>query len=76
MLLAVIDGTVGRRRDDDAVLEVAFFALLLPLCVLTHRFVETPGQGWGRRLACRSGGQVSKSTVSASDTGNDWQVRT
>ncbi|MFD5160633.1 acyltransferase family protein [Streptomyces hawaiiensis] len=76
VLLAVIDGTVGRRRDDHAVLEVAFFALLLPLCVLTHRYVEVPGQAWGRRLAYRSGGQVSKSTVSASDTGNDWHVRT
>ncbi|MFD5337897.1 acyltransferase family protein [Streptomyces hawaiiensis] len=76
VLLAVIDGTVGRRRDDHAVLEVAFFTLLLPLCVLTHRYVEVPGQAWGRRLAYRSGGQVSKSTVNASDTGNDWHVRT
>jgi peptidoglycan/LPS O-acetylase OafA/YrhL len=76
VLLAVIDGTVGRRRDDHAVLEVAFFALLLPLCVLTHRCVEAPGQAWGRRLARRSGDQVSKSTVNASDTGNVWHVRT
>ncbi|PNG20980.1 acyltransferase [Streptomyces cahuitamycinicus] len=76
VLLAVIDGTVGRRRDDHAVLEVAFFAVLLPLCVLTHRWVEAPGQAWGRRLARRWGDQVSKSTVNASDTGNVWHVRT
>ena len=81
VLLAVIDGTAGRRHDDNAVLEVGFFAVLLPLCVLTHRHVEAPGQAWGRRLARRSGDQasgdqVSKSTVSSSDTGNDWQVRT
>ncbi|NEB03869.1 acyltransferase [Streptomyces sp. SID13726] len=53
VLLAVIDGTVGRRRYDDPVLEVAFFALLLPLCALTHRYVEMPAQNWGRRLARR-----------------------
>ncbi|BCL24603.1 hypothetical protein GCM10017668_64460 [Streptomyces tuirus] len=76
VLLAVIDGTAGRRHDDHAGLEVAFFALLLPLCVLTHRYVEMPGQACGRRLARRPRAQVSKSTVSSSDTGNDWQVRT
>jgi peptidoglycan/LPS O-acetylase OafA/YrhL len=76
VLLAVIDGTVGRRRDNHAALEVAFFALLLPLCVLTHRYVEVPGQAYGRRLARPPRAQVSKSTVNASDTGNDWQVRT
>ncbi|MEU3092101.1 acyltransferase family protein [Streptomyces massasporeus] len=76
VLLAVIDGTAGRRRDDHAVLEVAFFALLLPLCVLTHRYVEMPGQACGRRLARPPRAQVSKSTVSSSDTGNDWHVRT
>ncbi|MEU6347850.1 acyltransferase [Streptomyces sp. NPDC047072] len=51
VLLAVIDGTVGRARRDDPALEAAFFAVLLPLCVLTHRWVEVPGQAWGRRLA-------------------------
>ncbi|MFI8891737.1 acyltransferase family protein [Streptomyces paradoxus] len=76
VLLAVIDGTVGRRHDDHAVLEVAFFALLLPLCVLTHRYVEVPGQAFGRRLARPPRAQVSKSTVNASDTGNVWHVRT
>ncbi|MFD5911135.1 acyltransferase family protein [Streptomyces massasporeus] len=76
VLLAVIDGTAGRRHHDNAVLEVAFFALLLPLCVLTHRYVEMPGQAFGRRLARPPRAQVSKSTVSSSDTGNDWQVRT
>ncbi|MEU0725125.1 acyltransferase [Streptomyces sp. NPDC006140] len=53
VLLAVIDGTVGRRRPDQLALLVAFFAVLLPLCVLTHRYVEAPGQNWGRRLAHR-----------------------
>jgi peptidoglycan/LPS O-acetylase OafA/YrhL len=76
VLLAVIDGTVGRRRDDDVVLEVGFVAFLLPLCALTCRRVEAPARAWGRRLARRPGDQVSKSTVSVSDTGNDWQVRT
>ncbi|MFI9833180.1 acyltransferase family protein [Streptomyces sp. NPDC051913] len=50
VLLAVVDGTVGRRRHDDAVLEVAFFVVLLPVCLLTHRYVEEPGRRWGRRL--------------------------
>ncbi|GAB2959159.1 acyltransferase [Streptomyces pseudoechinosporeus] len=51
VLLAVSDGTIGRSRRDSLVLEVTFFAVLLPLCVLTHRYVEAPGQAWGRRLA-------------------------
>ncbi|MER5835247.1 acyltransferase [Streptomyces sp. NPDC002130] len=76
VLLAVIDGTVGRRSDDHAGLEVAFFAFLLPLCIVTHRYVEVPGQACGRRLARSRQAQVSKSTVSSSDTGNDWHVRT
>ncbi|MFG2128995.1 acyltransferase family protein [Streptomyces sp. NPDC048751] len=53
VLLAVIDSTIGRRRQDSLALEVAFFAVLLPLCRLTHRYVETPSQMWGRRLARR-----------------------
>ncbi|MFG2465942.1 acyltransferase family protein [Streptomyces canus] len=53
VLLAVIDGTVGRRRQDSLVLEVAFFAALLPVCLLTHRWVEAPSQAWGRRVAGR-----------------------
>ncbi|MFF5311077.1 acyltransferase family protein [Streptomyces massasporeus] len=76
VLLAAVDGTVGRRRQDSLVHEVAFLAVLLPLCVLTHRYVEAPAQAWGRRAAHHPGDQVSKSTVSSSDTGNDWQVRT
>ncbi|MGW1713079.1 acyltransferase family protein [Streptomyces sp. NPDC002156] len=51
--LAVIDSTIGRRRQDSPALEVAFFAVLLPLCLLTHRYVEAPSQAWGRRLARR-----------------------
>ncbi|WP_210579747.1 acyltransferase [Streptomyces sp. GESEQ-4] len=53
VLLAVIDSTIGRRRQDNLALEVAFFAVLLPLCVLTYRYIEAPSQTWGRRLAHR-----------------------
>lgn len=53
VLLAVTDGTIGRWRQDSPALEVAFLAVLLPLCALTHRYVEVPGQAWGRRLADR-----------------------
>jgi peptidoglycan/LPS O-acetylase OafA/YrhL len=53
VLLTVIDSSVGRRRQDDPALEVAFFAVLLPLCLLTYRCVEAPSQAWGRRLADR-----------------------
>jgi peptidoglycan/LPS O-acetylase OafA/YrhL len=51
VLLAVTDGTIGQSRRDSLVLEVTFFAVLLPLCALTHRYIEAPGQAWGRRLA-------------------------
>ncbi|MEV1077111.1 acyltransferase [Streptomyces sp. NPDC050211] len=50
LLLAVSDATIGRRPHDDLVLEVAFYIALLPLCVLTHRYIEAPAQRWGRRL--------------------------
>ncbi|WP_405735549.1 acyltransferase [Streptomyces sp. NBC_01537] len=53
VLLAVIDSTIGRRRQDSLALEVAFFTVLLPLCLLTYRYVEAPSQTWGRRLARR-----------------------
>ncbi|MFC6059193.1 acyltransferase family protein, partial [Streptomyces pratens] len=53
VLLAVIDSTVGRRRQDSRVLEMAFFTVLLPLCLLTYRYIEAPSQTWGRRLARR-----------------------
>jgi peptidoglycan/LPS O-acetylase OafA/YrhL len=53
VLLAVIDSTIGRRRQDSLILEVAFFAALLPLCLLTYRCVEAPGQTYGHRLAHR-----------------------
>ncbi|MER5220518.1 acyltransferase family protein [Streptomyces flaveus] len=53
VLLAVTDGTIGQSRRDSLVLEVTFFAVLLPLCALTHRYIEAPGQAWGRRLARR-----------------------
>ncbi|MDO0917753.1 acyltransferase [Streptomyces sp. DT2A-34] len=51
VLLAVIDSTIGRRRQDNLALEAAFFTVLLPLCALTHRYIEAPSQTWGRRLA-------------------------
>jgi peptidoglycan/LPS O-acetylase OafA/YrhL len=53
VLLAVIDHTIGRRRQDNLALEVAFFTVLLPLCLLTYRYIEAPSQTWGRRLARR-----------------------
>lgn len=54
VLLAVSDGTIGRSRQRDSlVLEVTFFAVLLPLCALTHRYLEVPSQAWGRGLARR-----------------------
>jgi peptidoglycan/LPS O-acetylase OafA/YrhL len=53
VLLAVIDSTTGRRRQDNLALEVAFFTVLLPLCVLTYRYIEAPSQTWGRKLAHR-----------------------
>ncbi|GCB47571.1 acyltransferase [Streptomyces sp. NL15-2K] len=57
VLLAVTDGTIGRWRQDNLLLEVAFFAVLLPLCVLTYRYIEAPSQTWGRKLARRGGRQ-------------------
>ncbi|MFE3830957.1 acyltransferase family protein [Streptomyces sp. NPDC059092] len=53
VLLAVSDGTIGRWQQDNPVLEIAFYAVLLPLCVLTYRCVEVPGQALGRKLAGR-----------------------
>ncbi|MFD3377371.1 MULTISPECIES: acyltransferase family protein [unclassified Streptomyces] len=51
VLLTVIDSTIGRRRQDNLTLEAAFFTVLLPLCLLTYRYIEAPGQALGRRLA-------------------------
>ncbi|WP_325176240.1 acyltransferase family protein [Streptomyces liliifuscus] len=51
VLLAVIDSTMGRLRHNNLVLEVAFYAVLLPLCMPTHRCIEAPAQSWGRELA-------------------------
>ncbi|MFD5574386.1 acyltransferase family protein [Streptomyces cadmiisoli] len=53
VLLTVIDSTVGRRQQDSLALEVAFFIALLPVCLLTYRYIEAPSQTWGRRLAHR-----------------------
>ncbi|MEV8038125.1 acyltransferase [Streptomyces sp. NPDC086182] len=53
VLLAVIDHTAGRQRQDNLALEAVFFAVLLPLCLLTHQYIEVPSQTWGRGLARR-----------------------
>lgn len=53
VLLAVSDGTIGRWRRDNLLLEVAFYVVLLPLCVLTYRYIEAPSQKWGRKLTHR-----------------------
>lgn len=53
VLLTVSDGTIGRLRQNSPLPEIAFFAVLLPLCVLSQRYVEAPGQALGRRLARR-----------------------
>jgi peptidoglycan/LPS O-acetylase OafA/YrhL len=53
VLLMVTDGTIGRPQQDRVEAEVAFLAVLLLLCRLTHRFVEAPAQRWGRTLARR-----------------------
>lgn len=53
VLLAVSDAVFGRWRRDTLAVEVAFYAVLLPLCLLTYRYIEAPSQRWGRRLARR-----------------------
>ncbi|MFF3615018.1 acyltransferase family protein [Streptomyces sp. NPDC002580] len=53
VLLAVSDSVIGRWRRDNPVLEAAFFAVLLPLSLLTYRRVEAPGRAWGRERARR-----------------------
>ncbi|MFD2415275.1 acyltransferase family protein [Amycolatopsis pigmentata] len=55
LLLGVWYGLIGRLRHDNVLLEIAFYAVLLPLCVLTYRFIETPGRQWGRKLLRRGG---------------------
>ncbi|MER5435516.1 acyltransferase [Streptomyces sp. NPDC002588] len=59
VLLAVTDGTIGRERRNSPLLEVAFFAVLLPLCALTYRYVEAPGRALGRRVAATRNKQRS-----------------
>jgi peptidoglycan/LPS O-acetylase OafA/YrhL len=51
VLLAISDGTTGRSKQDNPILEVTFYAALLPLCLLTYRYIEAPSQKWGRKLA-------------------------
>ncbi|NEA66453.1 acyltransferase [Streptomyces sp. SID12488] len=74
VLLTVSDGTIGRWRQDSPLLEVAFFAVLLPLCVLTYRCVEAPGQAWGRRLARRRPNRPGASSPGADGDRIRWRV--
>ncbi|WP_425428695.1 acyltransferase family protein [Streptomyces yerevanensis] len=77
VLLAVTDGTIGRWERDNLALEIAFYAVLLPVSVLTYRAIEVPGQTWGRRLARRipaprrasglKGAELPPATPDASD---------
>lgn len=53
VLLAISDGTIGRSKQNDPVLEIALYSILLPLCVVTYRYLELPGQKWGRKLTRR-----------------------
>ncbi|MGC0334395.1 peptidoglycan/LPS O-acetylase OafA/YrhL [Streptomyces sp. SAI-170] len=53
VLLAVISGTIARRWQENLALEAAFFAVLLPLCLLTYRHIEAPSHAWGRKLGRR-----------------------
>ncbi|MBQ0825180.1 acyltransferase [Streptomyces sp. RG38] len=53
VLLAVVVATHGRERPDSLVRTAAFYAVLLPVSVPTHRAIEAPAQSWGRRLAHR-----------------------
>jgi peptidoglycan/LPS O-acetylase OafA/YrhL len=69
LLLAVTDGTIGRFEEDKPVLEVAFYAVLLPLCVLTYRFIEAPGQAWGRQLTRRAGTGAMRRSGAGARTG-------
>lgn len=66
VLLTAVDGTIGRQRRDEPLLLVAFVAVLLPLCALTYRWIEAPGQAWGRRLT-RRGAAAPQPPVCASD---------
>ncbi|MFC9682267.1 hypothetical protein [Streptomyces sp. NPDC056948] len=68
-LLAVIDSKIGGRRQDGLVLEVGFFGVLLPLCLLTYRCVEVPGRAWGRGLARRVGPRGGRQRHPASQAG-------
>jgi peptidoglycan/LPS O-acetylase OafA/YrhL len=77
VLLAVTDGTIGRLERDNLALEIAFYAVLLPVSALTYRAIEVPGQTWGRRLARRipaplrasgpKGAELPPATPDASD---------
>jgi peptidoglycan/LPS O-acetylase OafA/YrhL len=60
MLLAAAGAAVGSPGRGGLAAASGFLAVLLPLCVLTHRYIEAPGQAWGRRLADRAGRTPSR----------------
>ena len=53
MLLAAFSATADRPEHDSLLFEMVFLAVLLPLCMLTYRYIEAPGQAWGRKLSGR-----------------------
>jgi peptidoglycan/LPS O-acetylase OafA/YrhL len=54
VLLMVTDVTIGRWRQDNLAVELGFLAVLLLLSWAAQRYVEAPGQRWGRHLARRT----------------------
>jgi peptidoglycan/LPS O-acetylase OafA/YrhL len=54
VLLSTTDSAGDRPKHDDLLLEAGFLAVLLPLCMLTYRYIEAPAQAWGRKLARRA----------------------
>jgi peptidoglycan/LPS O-acetylase OafA/YrhL len=54
VLLSAICATAYRPEHDKPLFELGFLAVLLPLCMLTYRYIEAPGQAWGRKLALKA----------------------
>jgi peptidoglycan/LPS O-acetylase OafA/YrhL len=53
VLLSTTD-PADRPKHDDLLLEMGFLAVLLPVCMLTYRYIEAPAQALGRKLARRA----------------------
>ncbi|GGO48554.1 hypothetical protein GCM10012287_23780 [Streptomyces daqingensis] len=58
--LAAAGAAWGSPRHGGPLMASGFLAVLLPLCVLTHRCIEASAQAWGRRLADRAGRPPSR----------------